>query len=94
MDRTRVKLYSGGHRGTEAEFGRCARRWEIPAVTFSFEGHQMEWGEDVRMHFPGELAEGDVSMAIVSNTGRTYHAPSGSGASCSRSTTGQDSGRS
>jgi hypothetical protein len=74
MERGQVRLYSGGHKGAEAEFGRCAKRWGIAEVTFSFPGHQMEWGEDVRVLSPAELEEGDVSMAIVSkHMGRTYH---------------------
>ena len=66
-------LYSGGHKGTEAEFGRCADRWGIHEVTFSFPGHQMEWSGEVRVLTAKELAQGDVSMAIVSrHMGRSY----------------------
>ena len=33
-----VTLYSGGHKGAEAEFGKLAERWGIQEVNFSFEG--------------------------------------------------------
>jgi hypothetical protein len=72
-DRNKARLLSGGHRGTEAEFGRCAEKWGVPEVTFSFEGHAMEWSKDVRVLTPAELAKGDVSMEIVSKRlGRGY----------------------
>jgi hypothetical protein len=67
-------LYSGGHKGTEAEFGRDAERWGIPEVTFSFAGHDMERGAGVRVLTAEELAKGDVSMDFVARKmGRTYH---------------------
>ena len=70
----KVTMYSGGHKGAEAEFGRSAKRWGIRETTFSFEGHAMEWGEDVRTLSEDELSKGDVSMEIVSKRmGRTYH---------------------
>ena len=72
-NRNQLMLYSGGHKGTEAEFGRCADRWGIHEVTFSFPGHQMEWSGEVRVLSAKELAQGDVSMAIVSrHMGRSY----------------------
>src|ERR1044072_9576949 len=74
VDRSRVVLYSGGHRGTEAEFGRQAERWGVREVTLSFEGHAMERDRGVRVLGEEELREGDVSMEIVSrHMGRTYH---------------------
>ena len=70
----RVSLISGGHRGAEAEFGRSAKRWGIDQTTLSFEGHAMEWPVGVRVLGEAELAEGDISMEIVSKRmGRTYH---------------------
>lgn len=72
-DRNRPFLLSGGHKGAEAEFGRCAEQWGIREVTLSFEGHAMEWSKDVRMLTAEELAKGDVSMELVSRRlGRTY----------------------
>jgi hypothetical protein len=72
----RPTLISGGHKGAEAEFGRAAKRSGIAQTTLSFEGHDMEWPVNVRVLTPDELAEGDVSMAIVSRRmGREYHHP-------------------
>jgi hypothetical protein len=72
-DRNKAKLVSGGHKGAEAEFGRCAQRWGLREDTLSFEGHQMEWSQDVRMLSAEELVKGDVSMEIVSQRlGRSY----------------------
>ena len=31
-DISKITLYSGGHKGTEAEFGKIAEAWDIPAV--------------------------------------------------------------
>lgn len=74
QDRNRLILYTGGHKGAEAEFGRTAHRWRLADVTLSFDGHLMEWGGDVRVLSEAELAKGDVSMEIVSKRmGRTYH---------------------
>ena len=70
----RPVLISGGHKGAEAEFGRAAKRWGIDQTTLSFEGHAMEWPVSVRKLSDAELAEGDVSMEIVSKRmGRGYH---------------------
>jgi len=73
-DLSRVVLYSGGHRGTEAEFGRQAERWGVREVTISYEGHAMERDRGLRVLSDDELRQGDVSMEIVSrHMGRTYH---------------------
>lgn len=73
MYRTLAMLYSGGHKGSESEFGRCAEQFGVPQVTLSYEGHKMEWQKDVRVLDKDELAKGDVSMAIVSkHMGRSY----------------------
>jgi len=72
-DRSRFTLYSGGHRGAEAEFGKQAERWGIKEINFSFEGHALERTKGVRVLGPVELDKGDVSMEIVSTRmGRTY----------------------
>lgn len=69
-----LKLYSGGHKGAEAEFGRNAERWGIPEVTLSYPGHVMEREASVRVLSDAELAQGDVSMEFVGRKmGRTYH---------------------
>ncbi len=72
-ERSAITLYSGGHRGAEAEFGRQAEKWGLNEVTFSFEGHQAERERGVRVLSPDELKKGDISMEIVSlRMGRTY----------------------
>ena len=72
-DRNQAILYSGGHKGTEAEFGRCAEKWGVRQVTLSYDGHVMEYSKDVEVLSPAELLKGDVSMEIVSKRlGRTY----------------------
>ncbi|MBP7735682.1 MAG: hypothetical protein KA369_06880 [Spirochaetes bacterium] len=66
-------LYSGGHRGTEAEFGRQAEKYGLREVNFSFEGHKMERNRGIQVLGPKELAEGNVSMEIVSmRMGRNF----------------------
>jgi hypothetical protein len=73
MYRTLAMLYSGGHKGAEAEFGRAAEAAGIPQVTVSFQGHTMAYENNVKVLDAAELAKGDVSMAIVSkHMGRSY----------------------
>jgi hypothetical protein len=73
-DRNKTTLYTGGHKGTEAEFGTCAARFGVSEVTLTFEGHQAERMENPRALSEAELLRGDVSMEIVSKRmGRTYH---------------------
>lgn len=64
-ERFKAKLISGGHKGTEAEFGRNAERWGLAEVTLSYEGHQMERRKNVEVLDDAALAQGDVSMEIV-----------------------------
>ncbi|MCP4136658.1 MAG: hypothetical protein GY754_37150 [bacterium] len=59
-------MYSGGHKGAEAEFGIQAEKYGVNEVNFSFEGHKMERANGMCMLSPEQLAEGDVSMEIVS----------------------------
>ena len=73
-DHKGATLYSGGHRGTEAEFGRNAERWGIPEVNYTFEGHSPDRTHGAVFLSEDELRKGDVSMEIVSrHMGRTYH---------------------
>lgn len=65
-DRSQITLYSGGHKGTESEFGKLAEQWGIGEVNFSFEGHSIERTRGVRVLGPVELEKGNVSMEIVS----------------------------
>ena len=74
MDKHEARLFSGGHKGAEAEFGRAAESWGIPETTISFEGHAMEHAGEVEMLDDDELARGDVSMDFVfASLGRTFH---------------------
>jgi len=67
------KLYSGGHKGAEAEFGKLAEAWQINEVNFSFEGHEAERTRGIRILNREELQKGDISMEIVSKRmNRTY----------------------
>jgi len=75
-ERSKLKLYSGAHKGAESEFGRLAEEWGIPEVNFSFEGHQMDREKDVVMLDGESLKKGDLSMEIVSQQmGRNYARP-------------------
>ena len=72
-DLSRFTLYSGGHKGAEAQFGWLAEHWGIVEVNFSFEGHQIERTRGVKLLSPEALDKGDVSMEIVSmRMGRNY----------------------
>ncbi len=72
-DRSHITLYSGGHKGTESEFGRLAESWGIQEVNFSFEGHAIERTRGVHVLSSEELDKGDVSLEIVSTRmGRNY----------------------
>lgn len=64
-ERFKAKLISGGHKGTEAEFGRNAERWGLSELTLSYEGHRMERSKNVEVLDDAALAQGDVSMEIV-----------------------------
>ena len=59
-------FYGGGHRGTEAEFGRLAEQYGVQEVNYSFEGHQPVRDKGLRILSSEELKKGDVSMEIVS----------------------------
>lgn len=59
-------FYGGGHRGTEAEFGRLAEQFGITEINFTFEGHQPERKKGLTSLSPEELKKGDISMEIVS----------------------------
>jgi hypothetical protein len=66
-------LYSGGHKGAEAEFGRQAEKHGINEINFSFDGHRMERTKGIQLLGPEQLAEGNVSMEIVSlKMGRNF----------------------
>lgn len=68
-----ITLYSGGHKGAEAEFGRLAEVWGLSEVNFSYAGHAPERTRGLRPLSPEELDKGNVSMEIVSTRlGRTF----------------------
>jgi hypothetical protein len=72
-DLSKITMYSGGHKGTEAEFGRQSERMGIQEVNYSFEDHQMERNLGIRILCQEELKKGDVSMEIISKRmGRSY----------------------
>jgi hypothetical protein len=66
-------LYSGGHQGTEAEFGKQAEKWRIGEVTLSYEGHEISRDRGLILLGPEEMKRGDISMEIVCmRMNRTY----------------------
>ncbi len=72
-DRSEITLYSGGHKGAEAEFGNHAELWKIQEVNFTYEGHSVARSKNLRVLSPEELKKGDISMEIVSTRmGRNY----------------------
>ena len=72
-EKSSITLYSGGHKGAEAEFGRMAEKWGLGEVNYSFDGHAIERTRGVSMLGPDELDKGNVSMEIVSaRMGRKY----------------------
>jgi hypothetical protein len=72
-DISKTTLFSGGHKGAEAEFGKLAEAWHMKEVNISFEGHIAERTRGVKVLSVEELQKGDVSMEIVSKLmKRTY----------------------
>ena len=72
-EQSKLTLYSGGHKGSETEFGKQAEAWGIQVVNYTFEGHAVEATRNLQVLTPEELKKGDVSMEIVSRRmGRTY----------------------
>ena len=66
-------LYSGGLRGSEAEFGIQAEKWGVMEVNFSYDGHQPSRDRGLVILGPEELKKGDISMEIVCmRMNRTY----------------------
>ncbi len=59
-------LYSGGAKGAETIFGRNAERVGIQVVNFSFNGHQVEYNNGLRVLTTEELQRKDVSLTYVS----------------------------
>lgn len=73
MNLSRMRFYSGGHEGAEAEFGRQAERYGIREINFTFEGHTPARKRGLTLLSPEALKRGAISMEIVSlRMGRTY----------------------
>jgi hypothetical protein len=58
-------LYSGGLRGSEAEFGMQAEKYGAAEVTFSYDGHQPARERGLVLLSPEDMKRGDISMEIV-----------------------------
>jgi hypothetical protein len=73
-DHVKRHLLHGGHKGAEAAFSRAAEKWSIAETTLTFEGHEMERGNNVEMLDEEKLREGRVSMEFVFQVlGRRFH---------------------
>lgn len=59
-------LFSGGAKGTEAEFGANAERFGIEEINFTFEGHNIVRQRGRRVLNHEELKNGDVSLEYLS----------------------------
>lgn len=65
-DSDQFTFYGGGHRGTEAEFGRLAEQFGVREVNYAFEGHKMARERGLKVLTSEEMKKGDISMEIVS----------------------------
>ncbi len=64
----RFHLVSGGARGAEATFGRCAEQWQVRETHYSFEGHPgLERTRGVVVLGEDELKKGDFSLVYASH---------------------------
>ena len=68
IDRNKMHLTHGGHKGAEAEFGRVAERFNVPETTISYPGHEMEFSRNTVELNDDELEKGHVSMEFVFQT--------------------------
>lgn len=64
-DRKKMHLIHGGHKGSEAAFGRAADKWDVAETTISFSGHKMEFSKNVEELDDTALEKGHVSMEFV-----------------------------
>lgn len=58
-------LFSGGAKGTEAEFGANAQSAGVQEVNLTFEGHQIVRKRGIRVLTSEELQNGDVSLSYI-----------------------------
>lgn len=73
MNAKNCTLYSGGHKGAEAEFGTQAEHWGVGEVNFTYEGREPVRSRGLVMLSPEEMMRGDISMEIVCmHMGRSY----------------------
>ncbi|MCP3874420.1 MAG: hypothetical protein GY699_14855 [Desulfobacteraceae bacterium] len=73
MSSKEYSLYSGGLKGTEEMFGKCAEKHGINEINFSFEGHKCSRNKNITILSDNELKKGNISMEIVSaRMGRRY----------------------
>jgi len=68
-------LFSGGVKGTEAEFGLHAEKLNVQEVNFTFEGHRVVRKRGVRFLNQEELEQGDFSLAYVSKLMNRKYSP-------------------
>ncbi|NWH03687.1 hypothetical protein [Desulfobacter latus] len=72
-DPSQFTLYSGGHRGAEAEFGKLAAKYGVKEVNFTFDGNMLDRDTGMRVLNQEELEKGNISMDIVSTRlGRSF----------------------
>jgi hypothetical protein len=72
-DAGEITLYSGGHKGSEEEFGKQAEKWGLREVNFSYEGRDPVRSRGLVVLGPEEMKRGDISMEIVCmRMNRTY----------------------
>jgi len=64
-ERSKMRLFHGGHKGAESAFGRAAERWDLPEATISYKGHVMEFAKNVEELSDEQLEKGHVSMEFV-----------------------------
>ena len=73
MSTNEYTLFSGGHKGTEAEFGLQAELRGVKEVNFSYEGREPARSRGLVVLTPEEMMRGDISMEIVCmHMGRSY----------------------
>jgi len=73
MGKNEYSLYSGGLKGAEETFGKCAEQHGINETNFSFEGHACSREQNITLLNNDQLRKGNISMEIVSaRMGRRY----------------------
>ena len=78
MNKEKRHLCHGGHKGAEAAFSLAAEKWGVPETTLSYEGHDMERGNNVEVLDDETLRQGRVSMEFVFQVlGRRFHSGHG-----------------